>query len=334
MTKRPIDTQRDSAKFGIIGVEGDDSRVTEVFAIDGKLHIIKERGIYAHQLADEIDPKRSNSSIPDTQQRVLEIGSDHPIVAKVLLTAKTLFNENYFGVEFGQERAIKLALELTCDIAAIESMRSEFEALESRAADFVSNNKSKGGSFALPSIGNVKARFDAFTQKAGHVVNTLEKIAQLFYPAELKSKWIDNLISLTVSRYGKDDPFSLFISEVGPKLLNLLLIRNAVEHETNKNYARVKDFHFLESGQISCPTVDILLNGEGPHHNHIHALMEAITETLPETVELFFAFICDKNVGGFSGTKLFVQEFTPQGGNKHQRFYYATMMGEQIVRFG
>ena len=42
------------------------------------MYFAKERGIYAMQLADQIDPDRTNAALPDTQQRILRIGTDVP----------------------------------------------------------------------------------------------------------------------------------------------------------------------------------------------------------------------------------------------------------------
>ena len=76
--KRPIDVLRDSGKSMQVGGDGDDSAIPEMIPIGDTLYMIKERSIYAVQLADQIDPDRTNAAIPDTQQQILSIGARAP----------------------------------------------------------------------------------------------------------------------------------------------------------------------------------------------------------------------------------------------------------------
>jgi hypothetical protein len=135
-SQRPIDVLRNSAKSGRIGGDGDDSAITEMIPIGDKLYIVKERGIYAMQLADQIDPQRTNAGIPDTQQKILPIGSDDPLVARTLMKAHTLFNPTLMDLHeydahawaVGQQRikviAALAAAEKT-DKASVEAAASE-----------------------------------------------------------------------------------------------------------------------------------------------------------------------------------------------------------------
>jgi len=84
--KRPIDSLRDSAMSMEIGPSG--GRITEMVEIGERLHTVKTDSIYRIMLADEIDPGRTNINVPNSQQKVLDYGSDSPFVAKTLLTAK------------------------------------------------------------------------------------------------------------------------------------------------------------------------------------------------------------------------------------------------------
>jgi hypothetical protein len=99
--RRDIDKVRDSGKSASIGTDGDDSAISEMIPIGHTLYFVKERGIYAFQMADQIDPGRTNISIPDIQQRILQVGSDDAVVARILLTAATLFNKNVLDSELG-----------------------------------------------------------------------------------------------------------------------------------------------------------------------------------------------------------------------------------------
>lgn len=104
--KRPIDRVRDSAMSMKVGVP-EDGAIKEMFGLKDRMLFILERAIYAMQLADEIDPNRSNISIPNTQQKLLGRGAEDPLVAKTLLTAHTLFKEIHLGKAFSESRACR-----------------------------------------------------------------------------------------------------------------------------------------------------------------------------------------------------------------------------------
>ena len=90
-------------------------------------------------------------------------------------------------------------------------MLVEQEAAEAAARASCEAQKPQRSALRLPAIDNLKPRCDAFAQKAGHVVNTLEEIAALFYGKELARKWIDSLTTLTADRYGKESPFAQYM---------------------------------------------------------------------------------------------------------------------------
>lgn len=333
--RRPIDVLRDSGKSMQIGNNGDDSAVSEMIPIGDTLYIVKERGIYAMQLADTIDPKRTNAAIPDTQQHILALGWNDPIVARTLLTAHTLFEKKFLGPSFDQEKSLRLALELLKDIAALVAMRVALEEDEGRARASCESQKPEHGSFRVPAIGNLEARRDAFAQKAGHVVNILEAIAKLFYGKELASKWIDSLTVVTAQRYGQDSPFAQYMKDVRPFLLDVLSIRNMIEHPTKDRYVKVSDFRLLTSGEIALPSLEIVRLGKEPATATITWLMKKMTDDLVSVGEVLMAHLCNVNVQPDANRPVQVAELPEdQRSNKHQRFYYVCNVGGQIVRIG
>src|SRR5882724_4111960 len=119
-----INALRDSAAQMEVGSDDDSSPIHAMFPIAGAMHIIKANGIYRIQLADEIDPQRTNPSILNTQQRVLAFGSDCDLVRQTLLTSKRLFDSKLLGPSFSYDRAIELTFEALKDIIAMHEMRT------------------------------------------------------------------------------------------------------------------------------------------------------------------------------------------------------------------
>src|SRR6185295_11910885 len=74
----------------------EEGHIKEVYTIgDDRLIMIKERATYEISFADKIDPERTNEAIPNVQQRILEAGSEHDLVQRILLTSQKLFDQTY-----------------------------------------------------------------------------------------------------------------------------------------------------------------------------------------------------------------------------------------------
>jgi hypothetical protein len=117
--------------------DGDDSPIIDMITIGDALYIVKECGIYTFQLADQIDPERTNAAIPDALQRVLAIGASDPIVARTLLTADTLFQQRVLGPSFDEGKGLKLVWELLQDFVTMSDMGADLKAAEGAGAHFV-----------------------------------------------------------------------------------------------------------------------------------------------------------------------------------------------------
>jgi hypothetical protein len=333
--KQPIDRLRNAAISARIGCDGDESAISEIIAIGDSLYFVKEFGIYAMQLADQIDPERTNAAIPNVQQRILAIGSNDPIVARTLLTAHTLFDQKFLGPSFDQENGLKLALELLKDFVALIKMQADLDAAEARAITSWENQEQDRGAFHLPSIGNAKQLCDAFAQKAGHVVNTLKSIARLFYREELKSKWIDSMTAIAADRYGDSSPFAQWMKNARPFLLYVLDLRNMIEHPAPGKYIKVNDFRLLATREIDRPSVEIVHPGEETATSTITMLMKTVTDDLVSVAEVLMAYLCSVHAQPFAGMSIHVVESPQEQRSKNkQRFCYGYFNGEQIVQFG
>jgi hypothetical protein len=84
--KRLIDRVRNSALSMQIGSQ-EDGGVSMMIDMGSALYVVKERAIYVIQLADHVDPERTNVSVPNTPQRILSMGSHDPMVKPILLCA-------------------------------------------------------------------------------------------------------------------------------------------------------------------------------------------------------------------------------------------------------
>ena len=98
MEKRFVDKIRGSGGHADIGT-AEDGAIVEMKNYNGRLIILKENAIYEMVFADSIDPDRTNQNLsPTIHKLIITKDTGSPIVCKIFISAKTLFN-NYHIIE-------------------------------------------------------------------------------------------------------------------------------------------------------------------------------------------------------------------------------------------
>ncbi len=332
--KHRINGLRDSAKAMKIGTP-EEGEIKEILSLSDRMLVVLDRAVYTIQLADEIDPDRTNIAIPNTQQKLLARGADDAIVSKTLLTAHTLFKECHLGNAFDEKRGLALALDLLKDVAAMADMLSHLENAQEDAVKCFQKVSSKGKNLTLPAIGDTEARCEAFAQKVGHAVDVLRDIARLFYGEALNKKWIDSLAELTNKHYGADDPFTKYIEAVRPLLLELREMRNMIEHAKLDWHIKVFDFRLLPDGRVMVPSVEIVRPGLEASAGALTSLMSQVTEHIANTAEIFMAYLCNAHVQAMAPFAIQVLEIpVEQRTNPLVRMSYGYIQGDQVIKIG
>jgi hypothetical protein len=218
-----IDRIRNSALSMKVGEAGD-GRICTMIDMHHSLFSIHEPAIYAVQFADQTDPQRTNAAVPNTHQKILSTSAQDPEVARTYLTAHALFKTMHLGDQFDEKKSLELAFDILSDIAAMVEMQKSLDAATKEAIEKFEALSAKNRSLRLPALSDASHRYDAFTQKIGHAVDTLEQIARLFYPNEITNKWVDSLTALLAQKHGDDAPVARAMRERGPVILQLSLV--------------------------------------------------------------------------------------------------------------
>lgn len=333
-SKRRIDRVRDSAMSMKIGAP-EDGAIKGMLGLEDRMLLVLERAIYVMQLADDIDPDRSNISIPNTQQKLLGRGAEDPFVAKTLLTAHSLFKKSHLGETFDEKRGLALALDLLKDLATMADMQGALQKAQDNAIASFEKESVKDRSLTLPGIGDAEARCHAFAQKVGHAVDTLRDITRLFYGETVKKKWIDSLAELTRERYGAEDPFTKYVDTVRPFLLLLREMRNMIEHAKPDWHIKIFDFQLLPDGQIMVPSVEIVRPGLETSKDSLTSLMSQVTKDIANVAEVLIAYLCNAHVQPLPPFEIQVLELpVEQRGNPLVRMSYGCIQGDQVIRIG
>src|SRR5262249_44833244 len=149
---------------------------------------------------------------PNSQQKVLNYGSDSPLVGKTLLTAKQLLESNFLKRGFDTEGAITGSFECLKELAVMFDLSQLLKAQEEEARKTIDGMLIQNRSLTLPSARNLEAHCKEFIQRADHSLQVLFGIAALFYGKSFKG-YFEGLAEL-VSRVHKDDPqFIGFMAE-------------------------------------------------------------------------------------------------------------------------
>jgi hypothetical protein len=314
--KRPIDLQRDGGVSMKVGSAGDLSPITAMIVIGKRMHVVKSNSIYEVRLADDIDPQRTNPSVPNTQQKVLDVGSDSEPVGRILLTAHALFSKNYLQENIDSDEALRLSFEILKDVVAMGEVAQSLEKDEHDSTAHPGDDRS----VLLPTTRNLTHRCHEFIQKADHSLRKLYSIIQVFYPKARKS-YFDGFYDTLVALYGDNDPFAQGVQDGLPFLRFVRDIRNSAEHPKKDQKIVIKDFSFDPTGGVVGPTIEVIHSRSPQPAVNVALLVREVNAAIIDVVESMIAGLCNKNLKKDSGFAFEVVEL-PE-----------TMRREKFVRY-
>ena len=323
-----------------VGIPDDPSPLKQVFAVGGCILAIKEKGIYAIKLADDIDPGRTNPEVPNAQQRLLAYGTDSLFVRQTLLTAKRLLSPSYLATSVDHDAALGLAFEFLKHLAAMQDMASAFVSAESAAK--LLDHRSIDGSVMLPSIGDVRTRCESFIQRADRSMKSLFGTVKLFYaepgakrPWGREGDWFKSLAKLTKRRYGPDDQFSKFVDAILPFLQSVRNARTCVEHPNATQRMLTTDFAVNPQMQIVAPSIEIEHSEIRLPATQISLYMHDAITKLGAVFEKMIAFMCASHAKKDSLLPVQIA-LLPEDwqASQHVRYSWGLYDGERVIPAG
>lgn len=332
--KRRIDQLRDSAGSFQISTPDDDTAIEGFIKTEGRLLVLKGKGIYEVKLADQVDPDRTNINVPNTIQRVLPYGAEEPWVGAVVLTAEGLLLHACAPENVDCSEAFAIVLEIAKDIASAKQFVESYLELEVTAAESADTNVRRDRSVVLPTIENVESKCKEFLQRIDHAVSGLFKIVRLFYPDVQSGGW--KALQDKIDSGPKDvDNFSQFLAEVSPFFQLARSARNCVEHPRPEQKLIVENFSVDSSNNLRPPTVEILHPKTPMDSVPVNVFFTANLERTIQVVELMVVFLCARHVGFFAGLPVQVVEFpAEQRRSAHVRYGYGVNIGGIITPIG
>lgn len=322
--KRPIDTKRDAAITLQIG--GDDkSPIKEFLSTANGLYVIKETGVFKLQLADDIDPGRTNPTIPNLSQQVLAAGYDDEIVARVLLTAKYLFDERNATVKPFVASLFGNCLVLTRQLLELDLMARELADDIRRKESLFAGKPAAPNAFTLPSVPELSSKLHDILAKADKVKDTMLVICRLqFLPnAALKGKLQE--LDTAVATAMQAEPELVTGWKEHAKFFSLIRnMRNASEHSADNFRIILADFSMQPDGKVNPPLAEIQHPDTPIGTLPVVELIETVRNEMLERAEAILVFIRLAGLLKDNPFDEWVAEF-PQEARRHRfvRYYRA-----------
>lgn len=255
--KHAIDQRRESA-FSM-DIRGDDqSPIFDFLSTAHALYAIKSDGVFKIQLADDIDPDRTNPNIPNLSQQVLSAGSDAPIVATVLLTAKTLFDAKNAQVDPFVSELFELSLRLTRHLVELDQIISRVaEEIYRKHADF-SDKTMAPYAFSLPSIPGLNAEIHNILTRADKSKDAILDLMRLqFLSTNINSRDLNHL-SAAIRDAVQTEPNLIEVWDGMQHYFMLVRnMRNTSEHPKVGGRIILSDFAMQPDGSVSPPSIEV-----------------------------------------------------------------------------
>lgn len=293
--KRPIDVKRDAAGSATVGNEG--GNIVTMVKVGERLMLVAQRGVYAVQMADQIDPGRTDIHLPNViQQQVLQYGTEMPFVARTLATAKELFNAAYLGTEFPQEHATSLAFEAAQEYATVQGVLDTLRADQEDALQ-----KLEGlpltAAIQLPTIRHLSGHAGSVVEHLRRAHLKLTTIANLFYPkARPNDPWHLSVAAGLAGRFATDKQSEEFFAEIVRQIETVSNYRNAHIHPDGGKSLTVHDFELSPGPTISIPSIEIAHPKSALGRMGIVTFVEHMIDACSGAFDGLCAILCDANV--------------------------------------
>lgn len=279
-------------------------------------------------MADSVDPDRTNLKLPNTQQKLLPLGSDSPLLGRTLLTARRLFDKSRLP-NLETVEAVARSLSAATEISAMQETPEQLVTSQDLVAQKLTGAKLING-FQMPASGNLVPDVKSLIQNADHFLNALFEIVRLFYPEVTHA---DSLLKIA-RRENLQQRTIEFLETVRPSMRFIREARNAIEHPRPEERINITDYALNQDGNVQVPTIEVVHPRVPEPALPITVFMTDIIEKLSMIFEMTIVHLCSHHAecGDHAVAVIVIPEemrHTP-----HERFSYALKFGDEWTPIG
>lgn len=293
---RPIDRRRNGAGQAL--VEGDVGAILAAFPHrEERMFFICERGVTSGQMADQIDPGRTNPNLPQfLQTPELTHGASAPFIQRTLCVAAALFDQTYLPTHVSKDEAFALALEAARALAEVEDTIIALDANEAEIRRQLASGEHKR--HVVPKTPNLKARVEGAIGQLREVALLAQRLIELFYP-RLKPNipFSEHLKDALRTQLPADDPLWPHIEWCLKQTERFFSYRNALIHGGPGKDQKfiLRDYEIRSDGTLLAPTIEIIHPKNPLPRMDIGQFLKDASESMSFTFETFVVGFCDRN---------------------------------------
>lgn len=332
--KRKIDRIRDSAGMFTVGDESDGA-VKSLATIGGRLYAIKDKAIYTVALADDIDPERSREDIPNTVQKVFDLGSSDEIVIRSLLTGIELFRKDRLQEPVDYEAALTYVFNVLRDLISAFEISGAVDKFIAKERE--NSIKPKGGAVALPSYPALYAEVKNFIQKLDHAMQNIFNLACVFYGEETlrkAGKWLDGLACHLAAALPPGNDFIGFARELANFGKMVRNNRHCIEHPRPTQRIELHDYRITATRELLEPSIAVVHDETPVDLTPVDQFMHFFNEQALAGTELLMVFLAGHHLAPLGQFQIGVGEVPEEQRRVGVRFGYLINFNGKPQRLG
>lgn len=169
----------------------------------------------------------------------------------------------------------------------------EYNLEDEKACKIYEERKGVPG-FMLPSIPDMMTRCKTIFQKADQACQYFMSVIRLFYPEITEKEYYTNFEDFVKAKSGEDDPFSKFLHQVVPFVMEIRRARNCFDHR--KVELRLTGFELQDDGSVLSPTIEMNFAGSVITQQDLRTYLSLVMDDLVNTVEIMLPYLATKHI--------------------------------------
>lgn len=234
--------------------------IHKLIVVDDELYVIKEKSIFRTLTAEVIDPENQHSDTRHSCEKVFDIGSKSPYVARLIMQ----FSEIIKFLPFDQNDIRKLLSYIwNANVYLLNSLSKDMAIVREATSllavcdKIIEQNKAKSTIPAFPQISDLESNIRAYLNNAKLFLVECFKLLNKFYEMPFNSKnsaHFDIHLEWAKKNIGKDHRITQMITS---DLFWIRLIsecRNALEHPEEGQKIKIRNLTLMQGNKVSGPT--------------------------------------------------------------------------------
>lgn len=280
--------------------------VTGMVSCGDFLEVYKRDKTYRVTTPGTVDPGRTNANAPWLVSPVSDVGSAHPVVARLFIQSVEMLTAGNFPKAQGilpvtkHLHACKETL-LECDSLAT-AMVGRIDALVNEIErQGLSKERSGRGFNPFPVVDGLEGDCGALLTRVNRAIRRISGIPHLLLGTDGADSNFDHLEKRLSGLLGASTPFPTYVREQSARIRHLVDLRNYDEHPGEKR-TRIRNLHVLPNGDLKVPTISL----EGGDDSAEYSLRSVLVAVVPYLLDVSERVVIHSVLNGLSRGSPFV----------------------------